>query len=305
MALAKRQTLTIGGVAVSLTNLDKPLWPECGLTKGDYIQYLLQIAPVMLPHLRGRPLVLTRYPNGWKGKWFYQKNTPASAPGWLHTWTETDGDKRPIRYVVCNDLQTLAWLGNQAAIELHPWYSLAANPDRPTVAVIDLDPSTGTDFDDARELAFAVRRVLSELGLEAYPKTSGATGIHIYIPLAPVHSYGEVVQFTRRLSELVEHALPARATTARAVKDRTGRVYLDFLQNGRGKTLAAPYAPRPRPGAPVSAPVTWAELEYISPSDFTLRTMPERVQAVGDLFAPVLAGGQSLYAAGHKLGVWP
>lgn len=297
-----KQVLRIGGQTVTLTNLDKPMWPEAGLTKGDYIQYLLEMAPVLLPHLQGRPLVLTRYPAGWQGKSFYQKNTPATAPAWLQTWTDTKGE-RPIRYVVCNDVQTLAWLGNQAAIELHPWYSLAAAPDRPTVAVIDLDPADGTDFDDARELAFAVRRLLAEVGLEAYPKTSGATGIHLYIPLAPVHSYGQVVAFARRVCELIEQALPGRATTARAVKDRTGRVYLDFLQNGRGKTLAAPYVPRPRPGAPVSAPVSWTELEFVQPGDFSLRTMPARVQAVGDLFAPVLAGGQTLHQAAQALGV--
>lgn len=298
-----RQTVNIGGQRVTLTNLQKPLWPDAGLTKGDYIHYLLQVAPVLLPHLRGRPLVLTRYPNGTEGKWFYQKNTPATAPEWLQTWTDTHGE-RPIRYVICNDLQTLAWLGNQAAIELHPWYSLAAAPQRPTVAVIDLDPSEGTDFDDARELAFIVRRFLQELGLNAYPKTSGATGLHLYIPIAPVHTYDEVVAFTRRLSELVEKTVPNRATTERTVKDRTGRVYLDFLQNGRGKTLASAYAPRPRAGAPVSAPLTWSELETAYPGDFTLRTVPERVQAVGDVFAPVLAGGQTLHAAGRALGVW-
>lgn len=299
-----KQTLRIGGQAVTLTNLDKPMWPESGLTKGDYIQYLLAMAPVLLPHLRGRPLVLTRYPGGWEGKWFYQKNTPATAPAWLQTWTDTKGE-RPIRYVVCNDMQTLAWLGNQAALELHPWYALAADPDHPTTAVIDLDPSAGTDFDDARELAFAVRHILTGLGLRVYPKTSGATGLHLYIPLAPVHTYDETVAFTRRVCELIEQAVPSRATTERAVKDRTGRVYLDFLQNGRGKTLASVYGPRPRPGAPVSVPVTWDELKTVRPGQFTLRNVPERVRAIGDVFAPVLAGGQTLHEAGRTLGVWP
>lgn len=294
---AQKQLAEIDGRRITISNLDKVLWPDAGVTKGDLIHYLLVMSPYLLPHLEGRPLVLTRYPDGATGESFYQKNTPEHAPDWLQTWedvTHPTESGRILRYVVCNDRATLAWLGNQAALELHPWYSRSEAPDQPTVAVIDLDPAEGTDFEDARRVAFWMRGLLDAVGLRSYPKTSGATGLHLYIPLGPGHTYPQVVEFTRRLCTFAVSLWPQLTTVERPVANRTGRVYLDFLQNGRGKTLASVYSPRPVPGATVSCPLTWDEVATARPEQFTVRTMPQRVAQRGDLFAPVLHGSQCL-----------
>ncbi len=299
-----RQAVEVDGRRLVLSNLDKPLWPADGYTKADLINYLLAVAPCLLPHLRGRPLVLTRYPHGVQAPSFYQKNTPSTAPAWLRTWEDTGGGSgRPIRYLLVEERAALAWLGNLAAIELHPWYSRADTPDQPDVAVVDLDPAEGTDFDDAREVALLLKRLLDDLGLVSHLKTSGATGLHLYLPIAPGHTYPQVVAFTRRLAELIVQVCPRKTTVTRAVSDRTGRVYLDYLQNGRGKTLAGVYCPRPLPGAPVSTPLGWDELGRVQPRDFNLATVPRRLGSLGDLFHPVLGGRQSLAGPAAELGI--
>lgn len=301
----RRQRVQIGARELTLSNLDKVLWPDCGLTKADLIDYLVAMAPYLLPHLRRRPLVLTRYPDGAEGEWFYQKNTPDTAPPWIPRWPDPvpGPGGRTLRYLVCEEVATLAWLGNQAAIELHPWYSRIDAPDRPTMAVIDLDPTEGAGFDEAREVAFVVKRLLDELGLRACCKTSGASGLHVYIPIDPVHTYEDVVAVTRAMVEVVAQAVPGLTTLARRVAERPrGRVYLDYLQNGRGKTLSTVYGPRPRPGAPVSCPIAWEELATVRPEQHTIATMPARAHRLGDLFAPVQAGGQDLFACAARLG---
>lgn len=296
-------TALIDDYPLTLSNLDKVLWPESGVTKGELINYFLSVSEFILPHLQDRPLVLTRYPNGAGGKWFYQKNLPGEAPEWLETWPDNHSG-RIINYLICLKRADLAWLGNQAAIEIHSWYSKRQDPDHPDQAVIDLDPGTRTDFDDAREIAFAFRELFSNLGLECYPKTSGATGLHLYLPLRPGrHTYPEVVAFMRRCCEMVAEVFPDRTTVARRVEDRQGKVYLDYLQNGRGKTLVSVYSPRPKPQAPVSCPVTWAELEHCLPDWFTIRTVPERLKVSGDLLAPLLGPGQDLGFPAKMIGL--
>lgn len=302
----KRHRVQIAGRELTFSNLDKVLWPDCGGTKADLIDYLVAIAPYLLPHLRRRPLVLTRYPDGAQGGWFYQKNAPESAPPWIPRWPDPEGGAggRTIHYLLCEEVATLAWLGNQAAIELHPWYSRVEAPDHPTVAVIDLDPAEGATFDDARRVAFVVKRLLDELGLRACCKTSGASGLHVYIPIDPVHTYRDVVAVTRAMAEVVVSAVPQLTTLTRRVADRPrGRVYVDYLQNGRGKTLSTVYGPRPRLGAPVSCPITWDELSTVSPEQHTIATMPARARQFGDLFAPVHGGGQTLFACAARLGL--
>lgn len=287
---------------LKVSNLDKVFWPEDGLTKRDLLAYYFGVAPYLLPHLRGRPLVLTRYPDGIHGKWFYQKDCPDYAPDWVKTFPYyTVHSDRVIRFILCEDAATLAWMANQAAIEIHPWLSSTSFPDCPDLAVFDLDPAEPADFEDAREIAFMVKEVLEWLGLRGFPKLSGATGIHIYLPIHPVYTYEEVASFVQSIAQVLLRVHPRKITQERTVSKRTGKVYIDYLQNVKGKTIVGPYIPRPRPGAPVSAPVSWQELERVRPEEFTLTNMLSRLETHGDLFAPVLTDRQSLEKARELL----
>ena len=291
----QQQTISIDEQEISITNWDKVLWPDTGYTKGDLIRYYSLAAPYLLAHLRDRPLTVTRYPHGIEGTSFYQKNCPQYAPAFVETVTVTgDEPDKTINYILAQNRPTLVWLANQACIELHPWLSLHTRSQYPDWLVFDLDPAEGCDFDDTREIAFLVKRALDELGLASYPKPSGATGIHIYVPIEPKYTYKITSGFVGSVGKILEAVYPAKITTERLVKNRTGRVYIDHLQNLPGKTLAAPYSPRPRAGAPISAPVTWQELEVVYPHQFHLGNMLERLQITPDLFGPVLGPGQSL-----------
>jgi DNA ligase D-like protein (predicted polymerase) len=215
----------------------------------------------------------------------------------------THEPSKTINYILVQNRATLIWLANQACIELHPWLSLYSRPQYPDWLVFDLDPAEGTDFDDAREIAFLVKKALDELGLVSYPKLSGATGIHIYVPIEPRYTYKTTSSFVGSVGKILETVYPSKVTTERLVKHRTGRVYVDHLQNLQGKTLAAPYSPRPLPEAPVSTPVTWQELENVYPHQFHLGSILGRLQKTPDLFAPVLGPGQSLDGALADIGL--
>lgn len=283
---------------LALTHLDKVLWPEDRITKGDLIGYYHQVAPYLMPHLRGRPLVLTRFPDGIHGESFYQKDRPPGAPDWL---TSVDlGHDRPIRYLVANEPAALAYAANLGAIELHPWLSRADTPDFPDYAVVDLDPSPGSTFADVQVLGLLVQQLLIEVGLIGYPKLSGATGLHIFVPVAPGHRYEQTQAFAHALGKILLAAYPEKTTLERKVNKRGPKVYVDFLQNKRGQTITAVYGVRPHPGAPVSTPITWDELAA-GPPRFTMHTLMRRLNQVGDLFAPVLRGGQYLAAATERL----
>ncbi|ADU51240.1 DNA polymerase LigD, polymerase domain protein [Thermaerobacter marianensis DSM 12885] len=301
----ERLRVQVAGRELEVSHLDRVLWPGDGLTKADFIGYLLQVAPYLLPHLRDRPLVCTRYPDGAGAPGFYQKDAPAGTPPWVRTWPHRTREGRRIRFILADEPATLAWLGQQAAIEIHPWLSTIHHPHRPDWVVFDLDPGPRATFAMAVEVALLVRQVLAALELEGYPKTSGATGLHVFVPILPEHPYPVVTEFARRLAGVVERLRPALVTTVRAVAQRPpSSVYLDFLQNGLGKTLVTVYGPRPRPGAPVSMPVTWDELERgVDPGTFTLRTAPARLQQVGDLWALAEAGRRSLTPACRRLGL--
>ena len=248
--------LDVAGRRVTITHPQRLLWPEEGITKARLVQYYLAVAPLMLPHLAGRPLVLTRYPQGVRGPSFYQKECPPGAPPWVRT-APIAHEERTIRYVLADGPATLAWLGNLAALEIHPWLSRAERPQHPDWAVIDLDPDPPSGFEEAREVAFVAREALERLGLQGVPKLSGATGIHLYVPLVPgVHTYRETSRFVALIGQVLAQALPERVTAERAVRRRGGRVYVDPYQNLRGRTLVGPYSPRPGPGAPVAVPVT-------------------------------------------------
>jgi len=267
---------------ITITNPDKPLWPEAGVTKLVYIQYLLQIAPCMLPYTRNRLLTVIRYPHGIHDKHFYQKNLPEYAPGWIATASWESG-----HYALLNDVPTLIWMANQAALEWHVSFHLAMD-ETPTELVFDLDPST-PEFGPVQEAALHLKELLDELQLPAYVKTSGASGLQVYVPIERKYTFEQ----TRQVGEFIAHYLvekyPEKMTVERLVKNRGTKLYIDYLQHWRGKTLAAPYSTRAKPEATVSTPLQWDEVPRIHPSQFTVHTVPDRVAKRGDLFKPLLA----------------
>lgn len=299
------QLTRIDGRLLHVSRLEKPLWPADGITKATLMDYFLSVAPALLPHLADRLLTVTRFPDGIEGHAFYQKHRPRSAPEWVpsHRVPAPDSQRGYIDYVLAQDRPTLAWLANEACIELHPSLARVPHLDRPDFLVVDLDPMPPAGFAEARRVAFLVRELLERVGLRGYPKTSGATGIHIYVPLEPRYPYRVTKTLALRIAEHVARALPDTATDARRIRDRGGRVYVDALQNLPGKTLVAPYSPRPLPGAPVSTPVTWEELQHVEPAAFTLRTVPERLRRFGDRFAPLLEDRQRLDTAWKRFGL--
>lgn len=279
---------------IKLTNLNKEFWPE-GLTKAGLIKYYSDISPYLLPYLYNRPLVMKRYPNGINGEAFYQKECPDYAPCWIKTHLIKHSDKE-VNYILCNDLPTLIWLANQACIEIHAWMAKIEEIECPDFAVLDLDPAQDATLLDTLEIALLVNLTLSKFGLTSFPKTSGASGLHLFIPIKPVYSYHQVAKAMRYVAELIERIYPDKATTIRAVERRTGKVYLDYLQNGRGKTMAFPYSIRPLPGAPVSTPLCWSEIEQknINPQMFNINTIFNRLHSYGDIYRDILTLRQSM-----------
>lgn len=275
---------------VKITNPDKILWPQDGINKARLLDYFAKISPYILPHLKDRPMVFTRYPEGIEDKFFYQKNLPNYAPKWIKTFTING-----INYMLIEDEESLLWAVNQACIEFHPWLSRIEHLDYPDFAVFDFDPMGKTDFESARKLALWLKELLETQGLEGYPKTSGATGLQVYIPIKPEFTYEEVRRFCKFFCKALERTFPQIATTERSIKRREGKLYLDYLQNAKGKTIIAPYSPRPRKGAPVSCPLTWEELELGHvPDMFTIENVPKRLQKIGDLFEKVLINKQDI-----------
>ncbi len=274
---------------IALTNLDKLYWPEDGLGKRDLIDYYISMAPYLLPHLHNRPFTLVRYPEGIEGEFFYQKECPEHAPDWVQRIpVAVDGGSKQINFVLCNDLPTLVWLANLGCVEVHAWASRSEKLENPDFAVFDLDPAPPATFRDVMEVALLIRGILAEFGLQGYPKTSGATGFHINVPIQPVYSFEQVRLAVQYVARLLVRAYPQRCTVERSVSKRQGKVYIDYLQNGRAKTMAFVYSLRPHPGAPVSTPVTWEEVEHgIEPASFNIRSVPRRVGKLGDLFAPL------------------
>lgn len=297
-------TVTIEGRSFALSRLDKVLWPQDGYTKGELINYYVEVAPYILPHLKGRPMVFTRYPDGIEKQSFYQKNAPPSLPEWVNTFTYYSSDsKRDINFILVEESATLVWLANQACIEVHPWLSRTASVDYPDFVIFDLDPSPGNSFEQVRTIALLTRRVLNELGLRSYIKTSGSQGLHVYVPVDNEYSYEEIRDFGHSVAEIICTMQPDIATIERTVRKRGAKIYVDYLQNVKGKTLCSAYSVRPRDGATVSAPLNWDEVSNVKPSDFTIKTILPRLQKLGELFAPVLTDRQSLETAFIQLGL--
>jgi len=280
------------------TNLNKVFWPAEGYTKGDLIAYYEAIAPRLLPYLRDRPLVLTRYPDGIGGKSFFQKDAPDFVPSWVRTERIYSKDaEREIDYFIVNDAETLAYVINLGTIPLHLWSSRLPALDRPDWLILDLDPK-GAPFTDVVRVARNLHRILDQLELPSFVKTSGATGLHVLVPLGARYTHEESRTFARLLALLGVEAAPEISTIARPIRARGGKVYIDFGQNGHGRTIVAPYSARPLPGAPVSCPLRWSELTgRLDPGRFTITTAPARFERLADPLAPVLAGAIDMVAA--------
>ncbi len=290
---------------VELTNLDKVYWPGDGFTKGDLIRFYDRIAPYLSPYLEDRPLVFKRYPDGIKGPYFYQKDAPDYTPDWIRTETLWSPDvERNIRYMVGAGREQLIYIANTAAITQNPWMSRIQHLDYPDYIVFDLDP-VEAPYSTVQHVALTLKGVLDELGLRAYPKTSGASGIHVHLPiLEKKFTYEDVRTFAEAVASIVVQRIPQYATIERVVKRRKPEwVYVDYLQNVRGKTVASVYSPRAKPGAPVSTPLKWEELKKpIDPRTWNIQTIFKRLDKVGDLFEPALSERQDISAFLSALG---
>ncbi|UZH55464.1 DNA ligase D [Salinimicrobium tongyeongense] len=293
VAKKEENTLEIGGIAVPISNLDKVYWPKSGLRKYDLIEYYLKISEAILPFLRDRPQNLHRHPNGILEEGFYQKDTAGIFPHWLEsTKVFSKHNNRELEYIMCQNEASLIYMANLGCIEINPWNSRVQNLLHPDFTVIDIDPSEKNTFEEVIEVAQAAKEVLDKAKIASYPKTSGSSGIHIYIPLGAKYTYDEARDFTKILCYFIQEKLPDLTSMERNVKKRKGKIYLDFLQNRKGQTLAAPYCARPKPGATVSAPLEWHEVQAgLDMRDFTIKTMPARIEEKPDLFKPVLGKG--------------
>ena len=274
---------------VRLTNLEKVYFPEMGYTKGDLIQYYAEIASALLPHVRDRAMVMKRYPNGIEGDFFFMKRAPTPRPEWIELCTIDHGNGNIIDFPIVQDIAALLWVINLGCIDLNPWYARCVDYNRPDFLHFDLDPVIGADFSRVRETALLVKRALDSLGMPSYAKTTGSKGIHIYVPIRHGPLQKQVWTFAKGLAQTLEQHDPSLITAEyRVAKRPHGRVLVDYNQNAWGRTLSSVYSVRPRPGAPVSAPVTWAEVEAgIEIEDFTVFNVPARVAEIGDLWAPL------------------
>ena len=280
--------VNVDGKQITVTNPDKLLFPEISITKWDYVMHMARLAPYMLPHTKDRLLTVIRFPNGVDKKSFYQKNMPDYAPDWISSvrWKET-------RYILLQDIPTLVWLATQAALEFHVSFHLANN-DLPAELVFDLDPSV-EGFDKVTEVALDLYHCLKSLGLHSYAKTSGATGIQVYVPIARKYTFEQTRKIGHFLGMFLQEKKPSLVTLERFKKHRRNKVYFDYLQHWRGKTIAAPYSPRAKKHAPVSTPIFWSELERgVNPADFHLLNIHKRLQETGDLFRQMNQKRQSL-----------
>jgi bifunctional non-homologous end joining protein LigD len=295
--------MRVGRHEVPVSNPDKVFFPQPGLTKGDLVRYYLDVADCAVPHLRQRLFHMVRYPNGVDGDFFHQKRVP-SHPDFVGEQFVQFPSGHSTVFAVIDNPAALAWVINLGCIELHTWHSRVSDIERPDYLLIDLDPTTDGQWPYVREIALVVRQVMDELGLAAYPKTSGATGLHILAPIRPELPFPDVRRFAKALAEEVERRVGDQevATTTWRVADRRG-VFVDFGQNARDRTIACAYSVRPTADARVSAPLRWEEVADVDPAAFTVPTMRARIAEVGDLTAGIWRRKRSLRALFAKLGL--
>lgn len=289
------QVRKVNGHELKFTNLSKIYWPVEKITKRELINYYYQVAPYILPYLKNRPQSLNRHPGGIDGPSFYQKDVTGKVPDWMDTYLyHTDDSDEDKHFLLGNNEATLLYMAGLGCIEINPWSSTIKKPDHPTWCIIDLDPDKNS-FDQVIEAAQITKQILDDMGVPSYCKTSGSTGLHVYIPLGAKYTYEQSKEFARIVVTLVNREIPKYTTLERTVKDRKGKMYLDFLQNRASATIAAPYSVRPKPGATVSMPLAWDEVKKgLKMKDFTIFNALERIESVGDLLSPVLGKGIDL-----------
>lgn len=292
----------IGGHELKFTNLNKIYWPKEKITKRDLINYYYQVAPFILPYLKNRPQSLNRHPNGITGKSFYQKDVTGKVPDWIEQYLYHSGDSEEDKhFLLGNNEATLLYMAGLGCIEINPWSSTTKKPDHPTWCIIDLDPDKNT-FDQVIEAAQITRQICDDIGIDTYCKTSGSTGLHIYIPFGAKYTYEQSKEFARILATLIHRELPKYTTLERSIANRNGKMYLDFLQNRSQATIAAPYSVRPKPEATVSMPLHWDEVKKgLKMADFTIKNAIKRIEDLGDIFKPVLGKGIDLKSVVTKL----
>lgn len=294
------QVRKINGHELKFTHLSKLYWPEDKVSKRDMFNYYYQVADYMLPYLKDRPMSLNRFPGGIHSKGFYQKDVKGKAPEWADTFPYTTSDGEHKEYLLGNDETALLWMASLGCIEMNPWFSRSISPDNPDYCVIDLDPDKNT-FDQVIHVAQMVKQVLDQIEVPCYPKTSGSTGMHIYIPLAAKYTYDQSQLFAKLIVKLIHQQVPEFTSLERMIANRDGKMYLDFLQNRPGATIAGPYSLRPKPGATVSMPLAWDEVKAgMRMKDFTIFNAIDRLKETGDLFKGVLGKGIDLAKAVEK-----
>jgi bifunctional non-homologous end joining protein LigD len=287
-------------VSLQLTHLDKVYWPKEGITKGELLDYYRQIAPFLLPHLKDRPILLHRFPNGIEEEGFYQKRVDRNFPEWVSS-VKVEHEGKTIEYLLIPDLDSLLFAINLGSIDLHPFTSHIKHLDHPDYLVIDLDPEN-IAFDKVVEAARGVHEVLESAKIPSFCKTSGGRGLHLYIPLGAKYSFDDVKSFALLIAELAHEQLPPFTSLERSPSKRKGKVYIDYLQNNFGQAMVAPYCVRPRPGALVSTPLDWSEVKSgLDPAAFDIKTMLKRVKKRGDLFAGLLGKGIDMLRCLKKL----
>jgi bifunctional non-homologous end joining protein LigD len=296
------QTRVIGGHELRFTNLGKIFWPREEYTKRDMINYYYQVAPYMLPYMKDRPQTLNRHPHGINGESFYQKDVKGKAPAWIETFPYfSHREQKEKEFLLCTNEASLLYIASLGCIEMNPWSSTIKNPDNPDWCIIDLDPDENS-FDQVIQAARVTKEILDAIEVPSYCKTSGSSGLHIYIPLAAKYSYHDSKEFGRRIAKVVHAELPHFTSIERKTAHRGGNMYIDFLQNRPQATVAAPYSLRPKPGATVSAPLYWEEVKKgLKLSNFTLRNIPARLLKEGDIFKGVLGKGINMEKAIKKI----
>ncbi len=299
---SKEETININNHELKFTNLDKLYWPDEKITKRDMLNYYYNIMPYILPYMKDRPQSLNRFPNGIKGESFYQKNVSGKVADWLTTYDYKSASSGDKKFLVCTDEASLMYIASLGCIEMNPWHSRIQHAENPDWCVVDLDPDDNNTFEQVIKAAQAVKKVLDAIDVPAYPKTSGSTGMHIYIPLGAKYSYEQSKLLAELIVNIVYQDISSFTSLERNLSKRKGKIYLDFLQNRTIQTIAAPYSLRPKPGATVSTPLDWSEVKKgLTIKQFNINTIFDRLKDVGDIFKPVLEKGIDLKKTLEKI----